>query len=522
MTALAVPHWVSAQHLRPTEASDRVFEELERLQGLGILDTIPLGQRVGLEQAVRQALEGGVGPSGPGLAGVGGPSERTEELERLLEHPALAASLELSYGWTDARARAVPDNGLGGISAITVPLAEGRGGRVLEGGSNWVVEPDFRWRSGAWSGVLRSRLRWQPGAGSEPAEGRIQEVWVEGPLGPVHLMIGRAPVVWGASPSGGHMHSGQARALDQVTVASGGTFRFPWIFRYMGPARLSLTVARLEGARAIPHSFLVSYKLSYKPFRSVELGAAVLNHSGGEGAPEASLGRRLLDYLVLAERFSDDPDGAISNMLAGFDVRWRVPGTRGSQAYGAMTIDDFGYNAELGRVFRQDASYLLGMFIPRLTGDGRIGLRAEYRQTGIRFYRHGQFASGLTFHGVVIGDPLGPDGRGGYLTVDARPTGRDRISVHVAREERSGDHYAAERDAEGYLFFTKVDDLPEETRSRVAVSWERRWPMGLARGATTFLRGGYERVSDFGFEAEAGGDAAIVELRVTLDLARSR
>ena len=530
-TWLAAPLSASPQHLRPIEASDRVFEALERLQAFGVLDTIPIGQRSGLERAVRKALRGGsdsaagrtVEQSGETVASAAaGPSALIGELERLVEHPAFAADLELSYAWADVRARAVPDNGLGGIAATTVRLAEQRGGRVLEDGSNWTVEPGFHWRSGDWSGVLRGRVRWLQGEGSDPAEGRIQEVWAEGPLGPLYLTIGRAPAAWGVSPSGGHMHSGHARALDQVTVASDGTFRFPWIFRYIGPTRLSLTVARLEGARAIPHSFIVSYKISYKPMSSLELGVAVLNHSGGEGAPEASFGRRLLDYLVLPERFTSDPDLEISNLFAGFDVRWRLPGTRGSQAYGAMTIDDFGFNKELGRVFKQDASYLLGFTIPRLAEDGSVGLRVEYRQTGIRFYRHGQFTSGLTFDGVVIGDPLGPDGRGGYLAVDARPNRWDRITFQVAREERSGDYYVSEREADGFMRFTKVDDLPEEMRTRIEVSWERTWPTALLGGTTTLVRAAYERVSDFDFEAGVAENGAMLELRVTMGTARSR
>ena len=161
---------IGAQVLRPTDLSDRTVEELQRLQGFGILDTIPTGQRLGLARTLRMALE----------SDDGRPPVRTDALEPLVSVPDLVAALELSFGWVDANGREIPGNGLGGIDATIAPLAQGRGGRVLDDGSNWIVEPTLGWRSGEWSFQARGRVRWLTGRGVDLREGRVQELWAEG------------------------------------------------------------------------------------------------------------------------------------------------------------------------------------------------------------------------------------------------------------------------------------------------------------------------------------------------------
>ena len=490
---------VGAQLHRPTERSDRVLEELQRLQAFGILDTIPTGQRLGLSRTLRMALESGGGQ----------PQARTDALARLVSIPDPMGALELSFGWVDANRRESQTNGLGLIDATIAPLAQGRGGRVLDDGSNWTVEPSLGWRSGEWWFQARGRVRWLTEGGVDLREGRVQELWAEGPVGPLYISVGRAPVLWGFSALGGVLLSGRARALDQVSLGSDGTFRFPWILRHLGPARLSLSVARLEGARAVPHSFIVGYRLNVKPAPGLELGLSALVHSGGEGAPGASFGRRILDHLILVEGVTETSDLEISNKFVEGDVQWRIPGTRGSRAYLSIALDDLGKPDQLGRVFGQDGSYVVGMAIPRLEADGRIGMKAEYHETGVRFYEHGQFASGMTTDGIILGDGLGPDGRGGYLAIAIRPNASDRVVVQVAREERSNDLYVIE----GNFRFTKTIDRPEETRTRLLADWERYWP---ERNLGVVARVGYEHVTNFDFAEADVRHGALLEIRAVL------
>ena len=490
---------IRGQLLRPTERSDRVLEELERLQAFEILDTIPTGQRLGLVRMLRMALESDGGP----------PEDRTSGIAPLVSIPDLTVASEFSFGWVDANGREIQPNGLGEIDAMIATLAQARGGRVLDDGSNWSIEPAFGWRSGEWSFQGRGRIRWLSGSSHDPEEGRVQELWAEGPLGPLYFSVGRAPVMWGSSFVGAPVFSGRSRALDHVGISSDGTFRFPWVFERLGPSSFSVSIARLDGTRAVPHSFLVGHRLSARPTPSLEVGISMLIQSGGEGGPEGSFLQRVLDYLVLVEPLTEDLSAEISNKLAEFDIAWMVPGTRGSRAYLSIAFDDFGKVHQLDRVLGQDASYILGISVPRLQADGMIGLKAEYHETGVRFYRHGQFPSGMTMDRIILGDGLGPDGRGGYLAISIRPTVSDRVVLQVAGEERSNDFYHVK----GEFLLSKVIDRPEEKRIRLLADWERSWP---DRNFGIVARAGYERVSNFAFDQANVRHGALSEIRAVL------
>jgi len=242
---------------------------------------------------------------------------------------------------------------------------------------------------------------------------------------------------------------------------------------------------------------------------SFEFGLSALVHSGGEGAPSASFGQRLLDHLILVEGVTETSDLEISNKFVEGDVQWRIPGTRGSRAYLSIALDDLGKPDQLGRVFGQDGSYVVGVAIPRLAADGMIGMKVEYHETGVRFYQHGQFASGLTTDGIILGDGLGPDGRGGYLAIAIRPNSSDRVVVQLAHEERSNDLYIIE----GNFRLTKTIDRPEETRTRLLADWERYWP---DRNLGVVARVGYEHVSNFAFDEASARHGSLFELRAVL------
>ena len=140
---------------------------------------------------------------------------------------------------------------------------------------------------------------------------------------------------------------------------------------------------------------------------------------------------------------------AISNRFAGFDFRWRLPGAKAPQIYASLVFDDLGKFNQLGRVFGQDASYVTGVFLPQPFGKLQSSVRLEYREAGIRFYQHDPFSSGLTIDGIITGDNLGPNGRGGYLEFDTMTKLAGRLKLELAWEERSDDQYVVR---EGFVF----------------------------------------------------------------------
>src|SRR5262249_36462055 len=125
--------------------------------------------------------------------------------------------------------------------------------------------------------------------------------------------------------------------------------------------------------------------------------------------------------------------------------------------------------------------------------------RAEYHQTGIRYYTH--FDYPMTKDGLLLGDPLGPRGLGGYVTVDADTRSLGRFALSGAFEARSGNTYRAAttgpRDA-GF-HFELVDRRPSEKRGRLLGSWTASDVAPISMQ----LSAGFERVSNFTFIAGA-------------------
>ena len=496
---------VVGQSLRPTEKVDQVTREIEMLLSKGILDTIPLGQSFGLTRTVRKVFD---------QVKTDSSSIYEKKLKELVQGKPFSAQLEMSFGWAELLPRYVQGNGLGYIDAVVSPLSQGRGGRGMDQGFNVVMEPSLGLSIGEWEFYKVLSIPIARGKSSVHSFG-IQELWGEGPIGPLYLSVGRSPLVWGPSVKGSSLFSGQARSLDQISLGSDDTFRLPWILNRLGPARLSISLSRLENNRDIPHSYLVGYRLNIKPWKSLEMGLSALVHSGGDGSPSASLRSRILDHLIVVEPLTKlgTPGRqklAISNRFAGFDIRWRLPWAKAPQIYASLVFDDLGKFNQLGRVFGQDASYVTGVFLPQPFGNPQSSVRLEYREAGIRFYQHNPFSSGLTIDGIIIGDNLGPNGRGGYLEFDTMTKLAGRLKLELAWEERSDDQYVVR---EGFVF-ENILNKPEEIRVRLVGSWEENWELGLL----TLARVGYEKVDNYG--ALQGMDRSnwLFELRTILPL----
>ena len=188
-----------------------------------------------------------------------------------------------------------------------------------------------------------------------------------------------------------------------------------------------------------------------------------------------------------------------------------MPWETAPQMYGSLVFDDLGKPDQLDRVFGQDASYIVGMFVPHILGNDSQYMRFEYRETGIRFYAHDPFRSGLTVDEMIIGDNLGPNGRGGHLEFGKNFGVSSQFNLELAWEERSLDQY---RVKEGFTF-EKGMDKPEEIRFRIVGSWEEEMDLG----PIVLGRIGYEKVSNFDAYEGASHNNWLVEVRTIVPLA---
>ncbi|HET9455027.1 MAG TPA: capsule assembly Wzi family protein [Gemmatimonadaceae bacterium] len=535
-----------AQATVSVEADDPILTTVDRLIAEGAIRTAVVGQRPWSRRELARLLaeartyadslapfdslrarhiRGLLGGSAAGYESAD--AATTRFLARLSSEAVVggAGAREIPFGGTG-------QGPLGRIDAITNPLVERRLGRVYNDGSTYAIETAHRLQLGRDIAVALSPRVWL-GDGADAVSAcdscvgtpdlrrarpedaamlRIAAVTLGARN--VRLVVGRDHLLLGQSMfGGGLMLSDNAPALDMVRIASDAPFLLPWFLRRVGPMQATAFLADLGGDRDIPHARLAGWKLSLVPSPRVEWGVSVLSQQGGSGAPGASVAQRVADLLPLIDVLVlQDRDLLFSNKLAGLDARVRFPEARGLELYWEGVVDDFDIR-RIGSSLTEDAAHVVGMTLARLAGDTKLRADLEARHTGLRFYQHEQFSSGLTVDRFILGDPLGPRARALAARITHDPGARSPLMLTWAIEQRSNDQYvvsAEEQTAAGWRF-VKVEDRPEEIRQRALLTWMPLLDGRMLRGRLDL---GWEHVRQPGFTAGTSDHGL---LRIGLD-----
>jgi hypothetical protein len=168
-----------------------------------------------------------------------------------------------------------------------------------------------------------------------------------------------------------------------------------------------LFVTRLEEDRqAIPSPYLAGLRLAFRPVSQLEFGLSRTTMFGGEGRSVTA------DTLwdVIRARGENDAQGP-GNQIAGLDVTVRIPWRKQP----ATLYLEWGGEDEANSIPSHPA-VVAGLYLPRLLGADQWEVRAEYADNAFAdvpgvWYQHSTYQSGYTYHGIVIGHPMGTDAR---------------------------------------------------------------------------------------------------------------
>jgi hypothetical protein len=134
-------------------------------------------------------------------------------------------------------------------------------------------------------------------------------------------------------------------------------------------------------------------KLSFKPTGNLEIGFNLGRQVGGPGVKN-SFGDTLRG--LVGGTSADN-----SNGLAGFEARYRIPSLRNTELYGELSGED---TALFWPIVE---SYVAGLYVPRLTDDGRNDFRFEFFQGNQILYTHWLFPNGYIYKDMPIGHSQG-------------------------------------------------------------------------------------------------------------------
>jgi len=271
------------------------------------------------------------------------------------------------------------------------PLLDNNEGVVYKKGSN--IELRFTneaYIGGNFSALIEPMLLYSKSDASMQA--RLNKVYAKLGGGALELEVGRDANWLGLGERGNITLTNNAKNLDLIKISSPE----PVSGRYLWDLKYSIILSRLDntvtgGQERRP--FLMAVKLSMKPSANLELGINYGKQFGGPGVNNS-----ISAYVkgILGGTGSDN-----TNNLAGVELRWRIPFLRNTEIYGEFSGED---SATFWPIVE---SYVGGIFIPRLSNDGRNDLRFEYFLGNSILYTSGTFPEGYIYKGLPIGHSQG-------------------------------------------------------------------------------------------------------------------
>jgi hypothetical protein len=491
----------AAQGTATLPSSDLVYSDIDRLSELSFLDSVIIGQRPYSRREIGRIIRAARERSNK--LGERHVSHEITDLELAIgdgilrrletrftrevdEDPSTDAVISpldgasLTVSATDAGRRPFPATHTQLIEATTGSLLPRRLGEPIEPGVTGALELSQRIEPTTWLAfTARERLQvYQPRdttSAQRSADlllGVVRARWRN-----AALSVGRDQLAWAQASGEGLFFASDAPAIDHVSLASDQPFGLPWFLGWLGPTKATLVVADLGKSRVRSHSKLLAYKVSVQPSRRTELGATFMNHFGGEGGRSSSAGNRLVDFLPFIDIFRRhnyrDSSGSLdvdSDKLLGIDGRLRVGGLRGVLFTGEMLIDDFDVH-RIPQLFTGYGSQTVGVTLPRLVSP-LLSLNLSATHMGILTYSHAPLTNGITSHGRLLGNELGPDSKAFGARLTWEPTSAARLSIEGRSAIYSNAEYASSyTDADSTRFVVrKVSRTANELRDRIGTT----------------------------------------------------
>lgn len=286
------------------------------------------------------------------------------------------------------RPKGPPDKWVMQRGSEGTPLLENNNGIVYENGHTGEV----RWGS-EWYLSNQAVLLIEPLVlAGEDASARLNRGYLKLGGGALELEAGKDEDWLGLGYRGNITLTNNAENFTQVKLSSPEPVYVP----YIGAIKYALIASRFEntvvdGVERQPWYYAA--KLSAKPLDNLEFGFNLGRQVGGPG---------------VNNRFGDTLRGLIggtsadnSNSMAGFEARYRIPWLRNSELYGEFSGED---SALFWPIVE---SYVAGIYIPRLTDEGRNDFRFEFFQGNQILYRNITFPNGYIYKNMPIGHSQG-------------------------------------------------------------------------------------------------------------------
>ena len=259
----------------------------------------------------------------------------------------------------------------------------------------------------------------------------------------IELVIGREPLWWGPGYHGSFLLTNNARPFGMIRITSQSPFILPWIFKGLGELKPTLFVTQLEGERDYSHAKLMGMRFDFRPLSSFRFALSRVIMFGGEGRKKLTISDwfNLLianDNTEHGWESSDIDNNQIisldfSVMINSLDRSWPFEGMK---IYGEIGAED-----SSGNGWPKEKAFLAGMFVDEPVFLDNTNIRLEWATTAVNtkynaWYTHGQYSSGYTYKGRIIGHHMGADAEDIFARVEYSPDSSVRIGLETDFERR--------------------------------------------------------------------------------------
>ncbi len=346
------------------------------------------------------------------------------------------------------------------------PLLENNEGNRYGRGNNveLLLNSEFYLKSYA-SALLEPRLSHSE-QGSD-TDARLNKGYVKLGGGGLELEAGRDAAWLGLGYRGAITLTDNARNFDLLKISSPE----PLGLKYLGFLKYAVLFSRFDSVLTDAgerRPYFMAAKVSVKPAAPVEVGINYGKQFGGPGV-DNSVGSNLRG--IFGGTSSDN-----TNNLAGVEVRIRLPFLRNAEIYGEFSGEDS------ASVWPIAESYLVGLYIPRLTAGGKDDLRVEYFWGNSILYTSGTFPEGYMYEGMPMGHSQGGATQDLFIRYSHWFSLRNNVALEYFHTER------------GNLGKVEVNGVMQAVERKN--SWRAAWNLPVYGDWDLNLTYGWERIDN--------------------------
>jgi hypothetical protein len=489
-----------------------MYPALDRLHGLGYLDTAFLGLRPWTRLSVLHMLD----HSENGVVADDGPA--AEEAQSIF----LALEKELSPDLYFHGEHAELDTAYSRFLGITdTPLNDSFHlgqtiindyGRPFQAGINNVSGLSGRAEAGRFTLFVRAEYEHAPSAlGYSPLLGAYLSDNVDDidytsvphqdtlPVGPIaaennfrvleatvsyhlyghEISFGKQDHWWGPGKGGAFAWSTNANDIYAFQINRVEPLYIPYFDKIFGPIRYDFFVGSLQGHTQPNHPYVHAEKISIHPTKNLEMGFERTVIWGGKGHEPVTL------HTFLRSFFSTTaPDSAIKDSardpgarFSAFDFNYRLPFLRN---WVTLYTDSFAHDDVNPIDAPRRAAIRPGIYLSHVPYVPKLDLRVEAASTdsptsrshlGQFYFYEGIQQQGTTNKGFLFTDPIGREDKGGQAWVTYHLSPSDHIQFNYRRVKAAKD-FIAGGTTQDQFGVDAVKTFGEDVEFHVAAQYE--------------------------------------------------